>query len=97
MTSEFKFCVAHEDGEAGGHGGGGLVKFLDALQAELDILALDIGLDPDDDGGAGFEQVAGGGERIRKADRLVLAARIGEADKGEFVAGFRAPLLAVTL
>ena len=34
-------------------------------------------------------------ERIGKADRLELPGRIGEADKGEFVAGLRAAFLAM--
>ena len=66
------------------------------LQAQAHFLSIDIGLDPDQDSLARLEEIARGGQRVGKADRFELAGRIGEADKGEFVAGFRAALLAMS-
>src|SRR5438270_550015 len=49
-----------------------------------------------DDRRAGLKQIARHRQRVGKADRLELTRRIRKTDEGEFVAGFRAALLAMS-
>ena len=56
------------------------------LHPDLDGLAVGLGFDIDQDGGAGFEQRARGGQGLGEHHRLELAGRIREGDEGIGVA-----------
>src|SRR5262249_49940092 len=84
--------VAQEYPQALGKLGRRLIERLDHADARAHVVALQLGRQRQQDGGARLEQVAELLQPLREQHRLVLPGRIGEPDDAHLAAGARAPL-----
>ena len=84
--------AAQKDAKAFLHLGRRLIERFDRLDAGAHVLALYFGGQDHEHGSAGLEQIAILREAFGEQHRLVMAARIGQADDAHLVAGLGAAL-----